>query len=248
MSPEKTEGIAQQAEAEERQLIDSDRLFLIGELAASIAHDFNNPLQIVLMLVHELMRDRNRPGAEHDALTTIESEIEHCRSLIANLLDFVRVQDVEMAFLSIESVIRDSVKLMQTYLQKKKIHIDVDVSPALPEINANAVQLKQVLIRLFFDAAQAMPEGGTLAVRATVGQTSPRDPGVEHAFNAENVSVAVSHSGSGVVPYEAAKSERGGTGLLICDRIIRAHGGNMKMENRPGQVVTCYFQLPVTAK
>ncbi len=232
----------------QERLIASDRLFLIGELAASIAHEFSNPLQIVLMLVHELARDGSRTRAQFDALNAIENEIEHCRVSITNLLDFIHSQDSGMALLSIEPVIRDSVKLIQGYLRKAKIDLNVEVSPALPEIRADPVQLKQLLTHLFFNAAQAMPEGGTLRVRATMTPALSTDRTLEHEPVGQELTVAISHSRNGIAPDESVKSGRGRLGLSSCERIISAHGGRMETEDRPGEGITFNVHLPLAIK
>ena len=90
------------------------------------------------MLVHELA-GRETIRRSIDALTAIKSEIQHCGGTINNLIDFIRPYDAEMTSLNIKRVIRDSVKLVRTYLQKQNINIDIDVSRTLPAISADAV-------------------------------------------------------------------------------------------------------------
>jgi PAS domain S-box-containing protein len=231
----------------EQQLIASDRLVSMGELAASIAHEFNNPLQIILGYIQDFLSEMKPSHADHQALTIVEKETLRCSEIIQNLLDFARPAKADLALLDIETIIRNSIQVVMGHLVNSQIKVTMDVQPNLPLISADGNQLVQVLINLFFNAAEAMPGGGTLTVRAAA--VFP-DQATE-----EKLLIAVSDTGIGIEPEAMAnifrpffttKKKKGmGLGLSICERIIKAHGGEIKVESTCGSGTTFYLHFPL---
>jgi two-component system NtrC family sensor kinase len=240
----------------EQQLIASDRLVSIGELAASVAHEFNNPLQIILGFAQELLEEGKPGQSDHEPLKIIESETRRCREIIRNLLDFARPADAERTPSPVEPIVRNSVRLVFHYLQISKIEVEVDVARDLPPIHADSQQLQQVLLNLLFNAAEAMPRGGKLAIRASSGSV-PALPPDEHREGAgPEVVIAVSDTGAGIPqenmvkifrPFFTTKKKKGmGLGLSICQRIVESHGGKITVESEPGQGTAFYLHFPLT--
>ncbi|HEV8341568.1 MAG TPA: ATP-binding protein [Candidatus Binatia bacterium] len=231
----------------EQQLIASDRLVSMGELAASIAHEFNNPLQIILGYIQDFLSEMKPSHPDHQALTIVEKETLRCSEIIQNLLDFARPANADLALLDIETIIRNSIQVVMGHLVNSQIKVTMDIQPNLPLISADGNQLVQVLINLFFNAAEAMPGGGTLTVRATA--LFP-DQATE-----EKLMIAVSDTGIGIEPEAMAnifrpffttKKKKGmGLGLSICERIIKAHGGEIKVESTCGSGTTFYLHFPL---
>ena len=225
----------------EEHLIANDRLISVGELSASLAHEFNNPLQIILGFVQNLVQDENLPESERQDLRIVEDEARRCRGIIRNLLDFARPTGGERVPFGIDAIVLDSIKLVQGYLDKFNVTAEVSISPNLPNIRGDPQHLKQVLINLFFNAVDAMPGGGTLYVRAA----------------AENgdLAIAVADTGQGIDaeilpqifrPFFTTKKKRGtGLGLSVCDRIIRAHGGSIRVESSRGSGTTFLLRFPL---
>jgi PAS domain S-box-containing protein len=226
----------------EEHLIANDRLISVGELSASIAHEFNNPLQIILGFVQNLVQDRSLPETGRQDLQIVEDEARRCRGIIRNLLDFARPTGDERVPFAIDTIVRDSLKLVQGYLDKSNVTADVSIPPDLPSIQGDPQHLKQVLINLFFNAVDAMPAGGTLCVRAA-------------AEGAGNLSITVADTGQGIDPeilpqifrpFFTTKKKRGtGLGLSVCDRIIRAHGGSISVESNRGSGTTFLLRFPL---
>jgi PAS domain S-box-containing protein len=226
----------------EEHLIANDRLISVGELSASIAHEFNNPLQIILGFVQNLVQDGSLPETGRQDLQIIEDEAHRCRDIIRNLLDFARPTGNERVPFAIDAIVRDSIKLVQGYLDKSNVTADVSIPPDLPSIQGDPQHLKQVLINLFFNAVDSMPAGGTLCVRAV-------------AEGAGDLSIAVADTGQGIDPevlpqifrpFFTTKKKRGtGLGLSVCDRIIRAHGGSISVESSRGSGTTFLLRFPL---
>lgn len=232
----------------EEQLIASDRLVSIGELAASIAHEFNNPLQIILGFAQDLAREPDLPDGGLDSLKIIEEEVLRCREIIRSLLDFARPRNAELQQAVVEPIVRESIKLVRSHLERSKVNVEIDVPADLPRIHGDPQQLKQVLINLVFNAAEAMPAGGTLAIRAAAGAAGS-------AEGRNELVVAVSDTGTGINPdsmdrifrpFFTTKKKRGtGLGLSVCDRIMKAHGGTVSVESKQGVGTTFYLRFPL---
>jgi two-component system NtrC family sensor kinase len=227
---------------QEQQLIASDRLVSVGELAASIAHEFNNPLQIIMGFAQELLEEDQQAGPRHDGLKIIEAETVRCRELIRNLMNFARPQSAKPEATDIEPIIDAAARLAWHYLAKSKVRLESHIDPGLPPIRADANQVQQVMINLLFNAAEAMPEGGLIAIRAAVAAD-------------RTVVVSVADTGVGIPetalphifrPFFTTKQKKGmGLGLSICERIVRSHGGHIAVESRPGQGTTFHLHFPL---
>jgi signal transduction histidine kinase len=243
--------LSELAKQMERQLIASDRLVSVGELAASVAHEFNNPLQIILGFAQELLQETKPSETHHESLTIIETETRRCREIIRSLMDFARPVEAERAPSPVEPIVRNGIRLVFHYLELSKIRVEIDIQPDLPPIYANSQQLQQVLMNLAFNAAEAMPKGGRLTIRAAKEPAGePRDgPGPE-------LIIAVSDTGAGIPkadmtkifrPFFSTKQKKGmGLGLSICERIMEAHGGRIIVESEPGTGSTFYLHFPMT--
>ncbi len=229
-------------EEQEQQLIASDRLVTVGELAASIAHEFNNPLQIIMGFAQELLDEEKTAGPHRDGLKIIEGETMRCRELIRNLMNFARPLPAKPETRDIEPIISDAVKLAWHYLLNNKVRVKTDIARRLPPIRADVNQLQQVLINLMFNASEAMPSGGDVTIRAARG-------------NADTIVISVSDTGVGIPetalpnifrPFFTTKQKRGmGLGLSICERIVRAHGGRIAVETAPGRGTTFELHFPL---
>ncbi|MGH7766644.1 MAG: GAF domain-containing protein, partial [Candidatus Binatia bacterium] len=128
----------------EQQLIASDRLVSVGELAASVAHEFNNPLQIIMGFAQELLQETKPSQPHHEPLTIIEAETRRCREIIRNLLDFARPVEAERVLTPVEPIVQNGLQLVYHYLQMSKVKVAIDIEPNLPPIHADAQQLQQV--------------------------------------------------------------------------------------------------------
>ncbi|HEY1372521.1 MAG TPA: ATP-binding protein [Candidatus Binatia bacterium] len=229
-------------EEQEQQLIASDRLVTVGELAASIAHEFNNPLQIIMGFAQELLEEEKTAGPHKDGLKIIEGETMRCRELIRNLMNFAQPLPAKPETREVEPIVADSVKLAWHYLLNNKVRVKTDIGRGLPPIRADANQLQQVLINLMFNASEAMPSGGEVTIRAARG-------------HADTVVISVSDTGVGISetalpnifrPFFTTKQKRGmGLGLSICERIVRAHGGRIAVDTAPGRGTTFELHFPL---
>jgi PAS domain S-box-containing protein len=228
---ESEEHLRNQAQELERQLLASGRLVAVGELTASMAHEFNNPLGIILGFAQGLLGTMDPADANYHHIEIIVEEAKRCEKLVQELLEFGRPKNAEFVPTDIAQIIRKTVDLVQSHAGKNQVDTTVEIDTTLPRIHADPQQLQQVLLNLSLNAVDAMPKGGTLTIGAT--------------FDSENeVTVTVADSGIGIdadtlpkifLPFFTSKKRRGlGLGLPICDRIVKSHGGKIEVASETG--------------
>jgi len=244
---ESEEKLRRQAQELEQQLIASGRLVSLGEITASMAHEFNNPLGIVMGFTQDLLSETDPSSPSYRSLKIIDEETKRCEKIIRNLLQFARPRATEVSQTDIRQLVEKTINLLANHLYKQKIEAISEIENNLPSISADPQQMEQVLVNLCLNAIDAMPEGGKLTVAAKA--EPPTDGG------SSTVAITVADTGFGIEerdlpkifqPFFTAKKKRGlGLGLPICDRIIKNHGGRIKVESQPGQGTTFKVHLPL---
>jgi signal transduction histidine kinase len=154
--------LRQQAEELERQLIASGRLVSLGELTASMAHEFNNPLGIILGFTQDLLSETESSSPTCRALKIIEEESKRCEKIIQDLLEFARPGGTEFKPTDARDVVEKTLNLVSHHLYKHTIETSKNFQGRVPRIHADPKQLEQVLVNLYLNAIDAMPNGGKL--------------------------------------------------------------------------------------
>jgi len=236
----------EQAQMLEQQLIASGRLVSLGEITASMAHEFNNPLGIIMGFVEEMQSTMPSDAADFQTLKIIDEEAKRCQKIIQGLMEFARPTPVTAQTTDVAALITKTLKMIDARLYKQKVGLTEAVAPHLPPIHADAQQLEQVLVNLYLNALDAMLGGGHLTVSA---QLDGNDD-----FSKEVV-ISVADTGHGVPredlakifqPFFTARKKAGmGLGLSICERIIKNHGGKIEVESEQGQGTLFRIRLPV---
>jgi signal transduction histidine kinase len=162
-------------------------------------------------------------------------------------LQFARPKSTDLCPTDVKAVVEKTLSLVTNHLYKQKIEATTRVEGSLPRLQADPQELEQVLVNLYFNALDAMAEGGTLKVDAAL---SPGAPGI-----GPEVVIRVSDTGYGIapedlprifLPFFTAKKKRGlGLGLPICHRIIKNHGGKIQVKSQPGEGTTFEIFLPL---
>jgi PAS domain S-box-containing protein len=240
------EKLRQQAQELEQQLIRSGRLVSLGEVTASMAHEFNNPLGIIMGFVEDLLSSTESASPNYRALQIIDEESKRCRQIVRDLMEYARPKSTEFCSTSIAHVIEKTLQLVENRFYKQKVTVEKTLEPDLPRIEADASQLEQVLVNLYLNAIDAMPEGGKLTVNAGIARSEGFAP---------MAVITVADTGFGITetdlakifqPFFTAKKRRGmGLGLPICERIIKNHGGKIEVESKPGKGTTFNIYLPL---
>lgn len=241
--------LRRQAQELEQQLIASGRLVSLGVITASMAHEFNNPLGIVMGFTQQLLSEFEPNTPNHQALKIIDEETKRCQRIIQELLQYSRPKNADLCPTDVKQAIDKTMNMVANRLYKQKIETRAMIADDLPLIPADPQQLEQVLINLFLNAIDAMPKGGNLEVEATLKATQENTP---------SLVITVIDSGSGIDPEDLAKifqpffsAKKGkgiGLGLSISERIIKNHGGTLAVESMPGKGTTFRIHLPLEQK
>ena len=225
-----------------QQLWQTAKLATMGELAASIAHELNNPLAIISLRIESLLADAT-PAANAE-LKVMEHEVERMATLVSNLLQFSRSSSRQISSLQVEEEINQTLELVQTYLVHRSVTVVCEYAPNLPMIQADRQQLRQLFLNLITNASDAMPGGGALTIRV---QPEERSQKVRIEVIDTGAGISPEHLRSVMEPFFTTKPEGKGTGLglAICRRIIEEHSGTIQIFSAgSNQGTTIQITLP----
>jgi len=251
-----------------QQMWQAAKLATMGELAASIAHELNNPLATVSLRTEMLMAQFSPNAPQSRSLQIIDSEVKRMGALVANLLQFSRTSSTQISTVDVREEVADTLELIHYHLRKYNILTVQELSPETPLIQVDRQQLRQVFLNLFTNAADSMPQGGTLTIRtwpgekAESGTTAPLRLSATPSLGlpvskVPQMFIEASDTGEGISPerlervwepFFTTKPEGKGTGLglAICRRIIYEHGGTIEIisDGIPGKGTTVRITLP----
>jgi len=244
----KVEERTRELKATQSQLLHSEKLAAVGALAATVAHEINNPLTGVYTYIRLMERKitQGQSGAEDIAkykeyLDTMRREVERTTAIVQNLLDFTRPKEPARKPLDLVKVMEESLALIANKLSLFNIVVVKILNP-LPEIHADPAHMKQVFINLLVNACEAMEEGGTLTIRS------------DHHPDTNTVTISVRDTGVGIEekdrarifdPFFSTKAKGTGLGLSVVNGIVTRHNGKMEIDSAPGKGTDFRVTLPV---
>jgi two-component system NtrC family sensor kinase len=235
----KVEKRTAELKAMQAHLIQSEKLASVGKLAAGVAHEINNPLTCVLTNSSLILEDLPTDDPRREDLQTIVTETLRCRKIVKGLLDFARQTKPQKQVLSLNRTAEDVLMLVRNQASFHNITIQTELDPALPPVFADADQMRQVVLNIVLNAADAMTQGGSLHVRS-------------HC-NSKHVELNISDTGPGVPeeiqdrlfePFFTTKKTGTGLGLSIAYGIIERHHGSLKVESSQNYGTTVTVVLP----
>jgi len=230
-----------------QQLWQAARLAGVGELAASIAHELNNPLGTVSLRIEEVLSKTAPNDPRRPALAVIDQEVARMARLVSNLLQFSRAGREQVSTVDVCEEVSKTIELTEHHCKRRGIRIEPEFARGVPMIYADRQQLRQVFLNLMTNAADATSSGGRIMPRVRTGDLPGSLPAVV---------VEVADTGSGIPPellarvtepFFTTKEEGKGTGLglAICRRIVRQHRGTLEIESEVGKGTTVRVTLPV---
>jgi signal transduction histidine kinase len=237
---EREEAEAMRSELQD-QLTRADRLAAIGQLAAGVAHELNEPLNTILGFAQLVQKNEHMPKqAAQDVESIVEASL-HARTIIRELLIFARQDAPSRSRVNLNRIIEDELSLFESLCGKSCVELRRMLAPDLPEITANKSQLLQVISNLMINALQAMPEGGAITLTTSS----------DH----EEVSLTVEDTGIGMsdevknnifLPFFTTKDVDQGTGLglAVVHGIVASHSGRIVVESTPGQGARFVLTFP----
>lgn len=230
-----------------RKIMESERLATVGQLAANVAHELNNPLQGIvtyssLLLEKDICDEPSRQNIEKIAI-----QAGRCREIIRGLLDFSRQKKPQKTLTDINALLRRCISLVENQALFHNITVAQNLDGSLPMIVVDPSQIERVFLNLIINAAEAMDEGGTLTLTTSYG------------LNAKSMDIEVKDTGHGISienmqrifnPFFTTK-EIGhgvGLGLAISYGIVKEHNGEITVESEIGSGATFTVSLPIVTE
>lgn len=241
---ERVRSVVCELQAARREVIQSERLAAVGELAAGVAHELRNPLTSVKLLLQHAARQPAEYRISEQKLQLILEEIRRMESTIQGLLDFARRPALKRHHHDLRETLQRSLNLVEGRMQQSQVELQWASVPGALWVMGDSELLSQVFVNLFLNAIEAMPGGGQLSVSTLVLR------------NFQGVRLTVMDTGSGFPaevltrlfePFSTTKERGTGLGLAICRRIVLEHGGQIQAGNRPEGGAVVSVELPLEA-
>jgi PAS domain S-box-containing protein len=228
----------------QQELYLSRRLASIGELAAGVAHEINNPLTGILGFSQRLSRRSANEEFSRD-LEIIHSEAQRAARVVQNLLTFARRREPKKEYSNINDILQKALELRAYELKTSNIEVVTDLASSLPEIMVDFPQIQEVFLNIILNAEQAMTEthsGGKLTIR----DRQIKDH-IRISFTDDGPGIPPEHLDKVFDPFFTTRAEKGGTGLGLsaCHGIVTEHGGMIYVRSKPGKGATFFVELPV---
>lgn len=233
------EAMSREQETRER-LLRSERLAVIGNMAAHVAHEIRNPLATIGGFARSVLKDpENAPRTARNARIILE-EVERLEHILRNVMDFARPSRPVFKEVDLNEVLRGLCAFMEAEFAKRTIRLVLDLGNGLPSVWLDPAQMRQVFINLIQNGLESMGSGGTLTVMTSQSNGS--------------VTVEVADTGRGIAPEEMERlfqpfftTKPGGTGLglAVSQKIVNDHGGDLTVESQKGRGARFRVLLPV---
>jgi len=234
----------------EKRLYEAEHLSKVGQLASGIAHEIRNPLNYISLAIDHLKSEflPSCPGKGHELesiANNIKEEVRKANYMVLNFMNYGRPLKLRLQRVSYPDLVDKAMQLMQDRLAEQRIEVTREIPPELPEMLVDPELMRNCLCNFISNGAQAMPEGGTFTLGASL------DP------ESRQVSLTFSDQGTGIAPQDLAKvfqpyfttKEAGiGLGLAITERIIKEHGGALTVSSSVGEGTTFTVTLPAESR
>jgi two-component system NtrC family sensor kinase len=229
------------------KIMESERLAIVGQLAAGVAHEINNPLQGIVTYAHLLLEKMPGEDSKRNSIEKIVNQADRCRDIIRGLLDFARQRKPHTVLSNINPILQECISLIEKQVIFHNIEIIKDFEENLPRTLIDPAQMQQVFMNMIINAAEAIEGNGRLMIA-----TSYDAPG-------RFIRVRFTDTGHGISeqdlekifdPFFTTKEVGHGTGLglAISFGIVKEHGGTISVNSRAGEGTTFTVRLPVTTR
>lgn len=225
----------------EEQLRRNERLSTLGLLAAEVAHEIRNPLTVMKMLFHSL--DLKFPGSDPRAQDAeiVAEKMDHLNKIVDQLLSYSRSTEPRMEPVDLNELLGDVLLLTRRKLQQQRVALETEFAGDLPKLRCDRGQIEQACLNLILNAAEAMPDGGTLKIRT--GMSADR---ILLSFDDTGVGMSEDQRARLFEPFLTTKARGTGLGLAIVHKIIvEAHRGRIEVESVAGKGTVFRLYLPL---
>ncbi len=233
----------------EQIALQSQKMSAVGQLAAGVAHEINNPLGVILGFAQGVIKRIEAGSMLEMPLKSIEREALRCKQLVQNLLTFSRAGKTEKQDIDINEKIESSLSLVMAQTKVKNIQLVRELEPGIPKLFANGSQIQQIIVNLSNNAMDAMPNGGTLTVRTNKTKLENKDM----------IQIEIQDTGTGIPndvqqkifePFFTTKEVGKGTGLglSLVYEVVQKHDGQIRVESEVGKGTLFRIDLPTRAQ
>jgi signal transduction histidine kinase len=230
-----------QLQQREHEVLRTEQLAAVGQLAAGVAHELRNPLTSIKMLVQTGLEGDPPPGLPAEDLAVVEQEVRRMEGYIRAFLDFARPPRSERRRTDLGAVVRRALTLTEGRARRQQVALTEELPPEPVPLDIDPEQVQQVLVNLLLNAIDALPRGGEVAVAVR----PPEDGGpAEVSVRDNGPGIAAAVRARLFQPFVTGKPDGVGLGLSICKRLVEAHGGTISAEDAPGGGTVVRFTLP----
>jgi len=231
------------------QLVEAARMETVGRMAAGVAHEVKNPLMTLGLAADYFLLRKPANADEAALLQDMKEAVQRASNIINLMLDFSKPRPLQLDPADLNALVEHSLGMVRHQLLKQRINVVLALQPELPTLALDRTRMEHVLINLFTNAAQAMPDGGTLTVRSRLQKASGTSTGTEAILDVEDTGsgIPAQHLSKIFEPFYTTKPPGQGTGLglSIVQKILQIHGASITLGNRPegGARATLTFKL-----
>jgi signal transduction histidine kinase len=222
----------------------SEKMALVGQLAAGTAHSIRNPLTSIKMRLFSLGRSAKLSQDQQENISVISTEIGQINKILENFLEFSRPPKLTMKKQSPSQVVDNTLRLLEQRLKSYGVTVHIVRSELLDDVLLDSGQFKEALVNIIINACEAMKKGGNITITETMDSINK---------NRDTAVIRIQDSGPGIPasiqddvfnPFFTTKDDGTGLGLSICFNIISEHGGCLVLDSREGQGTCFTITLP----
>ena len=223
------------------QKLEREKSMLLEEMAPVLAHEIRNPLGSIKGAAQYLRSESSREE-DQKLLDVIIEEVNRLNSVVTQFLNYAKPFNMNLKHHDINQIVKKAISIVRTNNLSERVELEEDLRPDLPAVILDAEQIIQVILNIVLNAIEAMPEGGRLTLKT---RRIARDEG-------DAVSISIRDTGRGIgkedirnvfKPFFTTRERGVGLGLAICERIIRNHGGDIRVKSIPGQGSIFHIRL-----
>ena len=227
-----------------QQIMKSERLATLGQLAAGVAHEINNPLGTISIYAQIVLDELGKDNDScRESLAVVMKQTNRAGRIVKDLLEFARQSEPEMRILNINDVLRKAIAITTHPAELQNIRLVTNLAPELPDLQGDSDKLQQVFVNIIVNALQAMPEGGELTVGTRLAEDSKF---MEIEFSDTGCGIPQEHLSKLFDPFFSTKSTGEGTGLglSVSLGIIQRHSGTINVKSKVGEGSTFIIRFP----
>jgi two-component system NtrC family sensor kinase len=228
----------------QQQLIQSEKMASVGQLAAGVAHEINNPLGTILLYSYMLLEKLGSNDTHKEELEIIAKEASRCRDIVRGLLDFARQRKLQIENIDLNHILTEVLSLTSKQESFQNVEVVKTLDPSLPKISGDPVQLREVFLNIISNAGEATRGGGKVTVNTRFNK------------GGRDIEVSISDTGQGVSPENLSKifmpffttkkiGQGTGLGLAIAYGIVKMHRGSIDVKSKVGEGTTFLVRLPI---